>query len=175
MKISDVGKILCRQFGSSKLDEVSARQRWYLITGWGKFWSNGRSESFRCDQLLYHFFKVPFQLLFHKKVLKIKFLTYLKFFLHQETHRISTKSITSYHCKNHQTFSQTFAITLKQSFRISFWFILAHPLKILSSVHHFKIFPEPKTDFLKGRGMVGGATNVHMLFCFSVFSACQTH
>ena len=103
--LSDVGKILCRQFGSSKLDEVSARQRWYLITGWGKFWSNGRSESFRCDQLLYHFFKVPFQLLFHIKVLKIKFLTYLKFYLHQETHRISTKSITSYHCKNLQTFS----------------------------------------------------------------------
>ena len=26
-ELSDVGKILCRQFGSSKLDEVSARQR----------------------------------------------------------------------------------------------------------------------------------------------------
>ena len=148
------GKILCRQFGSSKLDEVSARQRWYLITGWGKFWSNGRSESFRCDQLLYHFFKVPFQLLFHKKVLKIKFLTYLKFFLHQETHRISTKSITSYHCKNHQTFSLTFAITLKKSFRISFWFILAHPLKILSSVRHFKIFPGAE-NWLSKRTLYG--------------------
>ena len=28
------------------------RQRWYLIRGWGKFWSNGISESFRYDQLL---------------------------------------------------------------------------------------------------------------------------